>query len=289
MSRGHWLDCSERALVVAKVVVHIPCGEARALKPRRQLERFVQKRELRLRRLRDQPFDVLLERSDRRMASFELHRCRGRPRHEAHRHSIVDIEDVCKRPALNDLGPGMTSIEQHRLDANGERVAGQRKVADDDLRRAHDLTDPDDRGVTEPGDGRHAKQIERMQPFVAPHDRQAKSEQTVGQDHRRPFPEPIASRLPGGGFERHDQHTRRRGWGGVLCRRCRHDPDAVQKDDGPGRYRDRGPSPGHAARPGVGLTVTDMAHRVAPVARHSSITTSASRLKLDISRRSADA
>ena len=164
-------------------------------------------------------------------------------------------------------------------------------VPDDDLRRADDLTDANDGRVAQPGDDRHTKQIERVQPFVATHYRQAEREQAVGENDGRCLPEPVAPWLARSGLERHDQHARRRGRcrGLRLRRRSASDAHAIQGCDGARRHRRGAPSTDHAARPLAGLTVTDIAQRVAPVARHSSVTTSASRLKSDISRRRAAA
>ena len=77
---------------------------------------------------------------------------RGRRRgagNEAKSQSIVDVEDVGQRSALDELSPRETGIEKNRPGPDSQPIFRKGERADDHLRGAHHLADPDDGGLTE--------------------------------------------------------------------------------------------------------------------------------------------
>ena len=63
----------EGSIVLAEVVIDIPCSDAGTLEAGRQAERLIQKRKLGRRHLGEQPLDELLECRDRRVTVLQMH------------------------------------------------------------------------------------------------------------------------------------------------------------------------------------------------------------------------
>jgi hypothetical protein len=76
---------------------------------------------------------------------------------------------------------------------------------DDDLRRADELSDADDRRVGQRRGRRHLQAFERLLPLRARNCVDAEREQIVGQQHRGAFAEPKDLRVTRHRLERHHQ------------------------------------------------------------------------------------
>ena len=75
------------------------------------------------------------------------------------------------------------------------------------MRRADHLSQPDDRGVTQRGDGRHLQPLEGIETFLSRVRALAEGVQIVGKQHRRCLADPKDARLSRGVFKGNNEHA----------------------------------------------------------------------------------
>ncbi len=120
--------------------------------------------------------------------------------------SSVPIERR-QRTAIGDVDLDASGVERDAARADDEHVGFELQRADDDLRRAHQLSDADHRRIGERGRGRNLQLLERLHPFLTRDGVGAERVEVVGQQDRRRLADPEDLRVALDVLERHHQDS----------------------------------------------------------------------------------
>ena len=148
----------------------------------------------------DEPLDVVLEHGQRRACLWSAAGTVAPDRRRLTRSKIA--EEIVNRARFDDLELHASAVEPDVLRAHGNLAAVQPERADDDMRGADDLAQPDDRGVTQAGNRWDLKLCERVEPLFSRVGATAERVEVVG-DAAPPTLRPASTRaLPATDFQR---------------------------------------------------------------------------------------
>ncbi len=209
---------------------NLPQRESRAVEARRIAERRLEERRLRHGAFCQQPFDVVLERVERRMWRGSN---RG-PRPAGADAAGQLIPDAAAEPRedgeeLRELAPlGDLRLQASGVQANAPRRDRQRGAVDSigshhHIGGADQLPHLDDGRAAERTGHRQVQLLERAHALRSDDRAWPARAQAVGQQHRRRLAQPVKTRLVAGVLERDDQHAwqRRHRADARGCRRLR--------------------------------------------------------------------
>ena len=196
-------------------MMNVPEREPRAIEPGIELDRRLEVSDLRRRRRRHESLDVVFEHRQRGPSGRHARRRRAG---EAPADPLERRKEILERAGFDEFVLHLPGIEPYAPRAHGEHSARQPERANDDVRCADDLSEADDSGMAQGGDGRHLQALEGIEALFARVCVPAERVQLISQQNGRRFAHPVDARFSCGIFERNNEHAF-----GAPCRRLAND------------------------------------------------------------------
>ena len=188
--------------------VELPDRQAGAVELRRRLERLIEKRQRRRRRLGDETLHVELEHLRRRRQPVANRRRRHVRSTDLRRQPREDAEEIGDRSAGLHFGQQPAGVDTNHARARNQLIAFDRHGPADDGRRGDGLPDFDRGSAAESGGGGQLQAVERLQALFTIDDGLAAAHQHFAEENRGAFTHPGEPRVLRGIVERQDDDRR---------------------------------------------------------------------------------